>query len=239
MRKIVFIALATAFLTGCMAPMPATNAQTSNTQSTTNQTQQTSTKNPLGDILGGLANAGAASAEQSGLGGVLGNIISSVTGSITTTQANLIGSWTYSEPSVQFESDNLLTQAGGSAAAAKVENQLVSIYKLAGITPGKLTFNFTKDGKVTYTIGSRTSSGTYVFNAENKTVAITTASGMTVNAYVTISGNYMSLCFDSSKVLSLFTAAGSSLAKISSTAGTIAGLAQNFNGMKTGFKFKR
>lgn len=240
MRKIAFYALATVLLTECMAPMPATTSQAGNTQGTANQTQQTSTdtQNPLGDILGGLANAGAAQAEQSGLGGVLGNILASVTGSVTTTQANLIGSWTYTEPSVQFESDNLLTQAGGSAAAAKVENQLVSIYKMVGITPGKLTFNFAKDGTVTYTIGSRTNTGTYVFDAKNKIVGITTANGMNINAYVTVSGNLMSLCFDSSKVLSLFSAAGN-LANGQSTLGNIGAIAQNFKGMKTGFKFKR
>lgn len=240
MRKIAFYALATALLTGCMAPMPATSSQPGNNQGATNQTQQANTnaQNPLGEILGGIANAGAASAEQSGLGGVLGNILASVTGSITTTQANLIGTWTYTEPCVQFESDNLLTQAGGAAAAAKVENQLVSIYKMAGITPGKLTFNFAKDGTVTYTIGSRTNTGKYVFDAKNKIVGITTASGMNINAYVTISGQLMSLCFDSSKVLSLFSAAGS-LSNGQSTLGNIGAIAQNFKGMKTGFKFKR
>lgn len=240
MRKIAFYALATALLSGCMAPMPATSSQPGNTQGTTNQTQQTNTnaQNPLGEILGGLANAGAAQAEQSGLGGILGNILASVTGSVTTTQANLIGSWTYTEPSVQFESDNLLTQAGGSAAAAKVENQLVSIYKMVGITPGKLTFNFAKDGTVTYTIGSRTNTGTYVFDAKNKIVGITTANGMNINAYVTVSGNLMSLCFDSSKVLSLFSSAGT-LSNGQSALGSIGAVAQNFKGMKTGFKFKR
>lgn len=240
MRKIAFYTLATVLLTGCMAPMPTTSSQAGNTQGTANQTQQTSAnaQNPLGEILGGLANAGAAQAEQSGLGGVLGNILASVTGSVTTTQANLVGSWTYTEPSVQFESDNLLTQAGGSAAAAKVENQLVSIYKMVGITPGKLTFNFAKDGTVTYTIGSRTNTGTYVFDAKNKIVGITTANGMNINAYVTVSGNLMSLCFDSSKVLSLFSAAGS-LNNGQSTLGNIGAIAQNFKGMKTGFKFKR
>ena len=240
MRKIAFYALATVLLTGCMAPMPATTSQAGNTQGSANQTQQTSAnaQNPLGDILGGLANAGAAQAEQSGLGGVLGNILASVTGSVTTTQANLVGSWTYTEPSVQFESDNLLTQAGGSAAAAKVENQLVSIYKRVGITPGKLSFTFTKDGKVSYTVGSKTQTGTYVFDAKQKVITITTAGGRSINSYITISGANMSLCFDSSKVLSLFSAAGS-LSNASSTLGSIGTIAQSYSGMKTGFKFKK
>lgn len=218
MKKIAIYAISMALLSGCIAPMAMNNPQAGNTQPTTQPTTQT----------------GA----QSTLGSILGNILASVTGSATTTQANLIGTWTYTEPSVQFESDNLLTQAGGAAAAARVENQLVSIYQMVGITPGKLIFTFTRDGKVNYTIGSRTATGTYVFDAQNKMVNITTANGTKINAYVTISGQLMSLCFDSSKVLSLFSAAGT-ISNGQSTLGNIGAIAQNFKGMKTGFKFKR
>ena len=55
------------------------------------------------------------------VGNLIGNLISSVTGDLTTTQANLIGEWSYTDPSVQFESENMLTQAGGSAIATKFE----------------------------------------------------------------------------------------------------------------------
>lgn len=172
------------------------------------------------------------------LGDILGNIISSVTGSLTTTQANLIGTWSYYEPCVQFESENLLKKAGGAAAATKMEDKLNPIYQMVGITPGKLTFTFTNDGKVSYTIGSRTMSGTYVFDSKAKTVTIKTANGMSITSYVTISGRNMSLCFDSSKVLSLFSAAGS-LSSLSATLGSLGTLAQTYSGMKTGFKFKK
>lgn len=216
---ISIIAAISLSFSSCLAPMQTTTTQGAGSAQNT------------GANTGQMGNLGD-------LGSVLGNILASVTGSITTTQANLIGTWTYSEPCVQFESDNLLKKAGGAAAAVKIENQLVSIYGMVGITPGKLVFTFTNDGKVSYQIGNRAFNGTYTFDSKNKMVNITTASGMNVNAYVTISGRNMSLCFDSSKVLSLFSAAGS-LSNVSSTLGTIAGLAQNFNGMKTGFKFTR
>ena len=224
MKKIAVYAMSMALLSGCIAPMAMNNPQAGNPQATPQTTTQAGTP--------------ATGAAQSTVGDILGNILASVTGSITTTQANLVGTWTYTEPSVQFESDNLLTQAGGAAAAAKVEKQLVSIYQMVGITPGKVSFTFTKDGKANYTIGSRQATGTYVFDAQNKMVNITTANGAKINAYVTISGNLMSLCFDSSKVLSLFSAAGN-LNNGQSTLGNIGALAQNFKGMKTGFKFKR
>jgi len=239
MKHLFFLSVMAALcLTSCGVLQTAGTTQPTNSQSTTTQTTAQTSQSTLGDILGGLANAGVSSADQSGLGGILGNILASVTGSVTTTQANLVGTWTYTEPSVQFESDNLLTQAGGAAAASKVESQLASYYKMVGITPGKLVFTFANDGTVNYAIGSRTLSGTYVFDASNKTVTITTATGISIKAYVTISGTLMSLCFDSSKVLSLFSAAGS-LSNSSSTLGSIASIAQSFSGMKTGFKFTK
>ena len=212
------------------APTANATSQTTNTQPSNSQ------QDILGNILGGVANSAAGKVGESG--GILGNILASVTGSLTTTQANLIGTWKYTAPSVQFESENLLAQAGGTAVAAKVENKLAAAYQLVGIKPGKLTFTFTNDGKVTYTVGSRTQTGTYVFDAQQKVVTITLASGYSINAYVTISGPSMSLCFDSSKVLSLFTAAGA-LSNVSSTLGSIGTIAQSYSGMKTGFKFSK
>lgn len=225
-----------ASLSSCLIQQaPAASGTTQGTtQAGTAQSSNTAQQNPLGDILGGVINAAA---EQGG-GGILGNILASVTGSITTTQNNLIGTWTYTAPAVQFESENLLSQAGGTAMATKIEDKLVSVYKMAGITPGKLSFTFTKDGKVSYTVGSKTQTGTYVFDAKQKVITITTAGGRSINSYITISGANMSLCFDSSKVLSLFSAAGS-LSNTSSTLGSIGTIAQSYSGMKTGFKFKK
>ena len=185
----------------------------------------------LGDILGGVLGAAGDG------GGILGNILAGVAGSITTTQNNLYGTWTYTAPCVQFESENLLTQAGGVAVAAKVEDKLVSVYKMAGITPGKLTFTFSQNGQMSYTVGSRTQTGTYVFDAKQKVITITTASGYSINSYITISGVNMSLCFDSTKVLSLLSAAGTNAPN--STLGSLGSIAQSYSGMKTGFKFKK
>lgn len=202
---------------------------------TTTTTQETTTTQSNSDVLGSVLGSVLGDvANSSEAGSVLGNILSSVTGNSTTTQANLVGTWSYTEPAVQFTSENLLTQAGGSVAAAKVEKKLVTYYKMVGITAGRVTFTFDNANNVTYTLGSRTFSGTYVFDSSAKTVTITSATtGLNVKAYVTVSGNQMSLCFDSSKVLSLFTSVSSSFNR------TMSGVASQFNGMKTGFKFTR
>ena len=169
------------------------------------------------------------------VGNLIGNLISSVTGDLTTTQANLIGEWSYTDPSVQFESENMLTQAGGSAIATKCETKLAQYYKVVGIKPGAVVFTFAEDGTCTYAVGSRKSQGTYVFNKEDKTVSITTSTGQTVKTYVTISGSKMALCFDGTKLLTLFNSISSKFQALS----TVSALASNYNGMKVGFKFER
>lgn len=221
--------------TSCLvqqAPVANGSAQTASQGTTQGGDAQ---QEALGDLLGGVLGAAA---EQGAVGGVLGNILAGVTGSVTTTQNNLYGTWTYTSPCVQFESENLLTQAGGSAMATKIEDKLVTVYKMAGITSGKLTFTFNRDGQMSYTVGSRTQTGTYVFDAKQKVITITTASGYSINSYITISGTQMSLCFDSTKVLSLFSAAGAANPS-NSTLGTLGTIAQSYSGMKTGFKFKK
>lgn len=169
------------------------------------------------------------------VGNLIGNLISSVTGDLTTTQANLIGEWSYTDPSVQFESENMLTQAGGSAIATKCETKLAQYYKVVGIKPGAVVFTFAEDGTCTYAVGSRKSQGTYVFNKVDKTVSITTSTGQTVKTYVTISGSKMALCFDGTKLLSLFNSISSKFQALSK----VSALASNYNGMKVGFKFER
>lgn len=244
MKKLVLI--------GAIA-LACTFTQTANAQSflqkllsgAANSAATTTNTQPQGatgqDILGTLLNnavgnaTNQASSKNQQLGGILGNLISSFTGNATTTKANLIGNWSYTAPSVQFESENALTQAGGTAIAAKCETKLAQYYKIVGIKPGKLTFAFAEDGTVTYSVGTRTLQGTYVFDNEKKMVAITTQMGQTVNAYVTISGPQMSLCFDGTKLLTLFTAISAKFQTLS----TVSALAANYKGMKVGFKFEK
>ena len=209
----------------------ASSSSTESSASSSSTSSSTSTQDVLGSALNSLVSS--ATSSDNSTTSLLGNLISSVTGSATTTQANLIGTWSYTEPSVQFESENLLTQAGGSAIATKVESKLATYYKMVGITAGRVTFTFDESGNVTYTLGSRSFSGTYTFDSSAKTVTIATSTGLSIKAYVTISGSAMSLCFDSSKVLSLFTSLSSSFNK------TVSSLAGSYSGMKTGFKFEK
>jgi hypothetical protein len=211
------------------------------TSSTTTSTSSSSTSSTTSDVLGNVLNSVVSSATSSldstasKTSSLLSNLISSVAGDVTTTASSVVGSWSYTEPAVQFESENFLTQAGGSAIAEKLETKLASIYKLVGIKAGQLNFTFDASGNVTYGVGKISRTGTYTFNSEDKTITITTAAGFTVKSYVTVSGNSMILTFDGSKLLSLMKTLGSKFNALS----TITSLANSYQGMKVGFTFAK
>lgn len=195
---------------------------------------QSASAQGLSNLLNKAAGALSDAAGDNQMGNMLSDVISKYTGSMTTTKENLIGTWSYTAPKVQFESDNLLATAGGSTMAQKVESKLAFAYKAVGISEGKLKFTFEADGKVSYALGSKQFSGTYTFDEKNKTISFVIPNvKQNITAYVTISGGEMSLCFDTSKALALFTSVASKFSD------NIAKVAGNYEGMKTGFKFKK
>lgn len=187
---------------------------------------QTSSSPTGGDILSSAVNQVAGNS-------AIGNIISIFAPGITTSKSTIVGTWKYTKPCVQFDSENLLAKAGGSVAATKVESKLESIYQIAGIKPGACTFTFNNDNTMQYVIGGKTLKGTYSFNSSNKTITIKTQAGAQITAYVSVSGSKMGLTFDSSKLLTI---AGGAASLMNSSISAIIG---SYNGMKLGFEFNK
>lgn len=203
-------------------------------QSTTNSVSKgSSVQDTKTEVLGSVLNSVVGNTTNGATNSLLTNLISAVTGDVTTTGTSIVGSWNYSKPSVQFESENYLTQAGGSAIAEKVESKLASMYKLVGIKAGKMKFTFDNSGNVTYGVGSITRTGTYTFDSSSKTITITTSTGASIKAYVTVSGNNLYLTFDGTKLFTLMKTLGSRFNALS----TITTIAESYSGMKVGFCF--
>jgi len=193
----------------------------------------------LGSALGGTSSSASSSSSStsssSGLGSLIGGIIGSFTNQ--TTANSIVGTWVYSKPAVQFESDNLLAKAGGSVASNTVVNKLEPYYQKVGITSGKFSVTLNSDQTCSYTLGGKTYSGTYTFNSSKNTLSIKGSLLTFPTAYVSISGSQMALTFDSSKILSIAQSVGS--ASSNSTVSQISQLSTLYDGMKTGFLFKK
>lgn len=169
---------------------------------------------------------------------ILSGIAQKVVGDRTTTATSILGTWKYIKPDCQFQGDNLLANAGGEVAATKVEENLESVMNKAGIN--NIQFTFSENGKFSYTIKKKKANGTYVFDAEAKTVTMKLDKlNLNVTAHIITLGNNMSFVFNADKLMFVLKTITGAAAKVNSTASTINSLAENFDGLMLGFEMTK
>lgn len=161
-------------------------------------------------------------------------VVNAVTGNQT---IDMTGTWTYSGSAIEFESDNLLQKAGGAAAAAVAEKKLDEQLAKVGIKDGQVSFTFNADSTFTSTVGKRTMTGTYSYDATDKVVHLRYFKLLNMNAKVNCTSTNMDLLFNSDKLLKLIAFISSKSS--STTLKTISSLAGSYDGMMLGFALKK
>ena len=183
-------------------------------------------------MCGVSANAGAQDLKS-----ILAGVAKAVVGNKATTASSIIGTWTYSGPECQFESENLLAKAGGEMAAKEVEEKMIAVYNKVGMNNIRYTFN--EDGTYSYQMKKRTVTGSYVFDDAAKTITMTGKLGLKTVAYVTVTGNDMSMVFKADKLMSILKTITGAASKVNSTAATINSVAEAYDGLMLGFELKK
>ena len=183
-------------------------------------------------MCGVSANAGAQDLKS-----ILSGVAKAVVGNKATTASSIIGTWTYSGPECQFESENLLAKAGGEMAAKEVEEKMIAVYNKVGMNNIRYTFN--EDGTYSYQMKKRTVTGSYVFDDAAKTITMTGKLGLKTVAYVTVTGNDMSMVFKADKLMSILKTITGAASKVNSTAATINSVAEAYDGLLLGFELKK
>lgn len=183
-------------------------------------------------MCGVSANAGAQDLKS-----ILSGVAKAVVGNKATTASSIIGTWTYSGPECQFESENLLAKAGGEMAAKEVEEKIIAVYNKVGMNNIRYTFN--EDGTYSYQMKKRTVTGSYVFDDAAKTITMTGKLGLKTVAYVTVTGNDMSMVFKADKLMSILKTITGAASKVNSTAATINSVAEAYDGLMLGFELKK
>ena len=183
-------------------------------------------------MCGVSANAGAQDLKS-----ILSGVAKAVVGNKATTASSIIGTWTYSGPECQFESENLLAKAGGEMAAKEVEEKMIAVYNKVGMINIRYTFN--EDGTYSYQMKKRTVTGSYVFDDAAKTITMTGKLGLKTVAYVTVTGNDMSMVFKADKLMSILKTITGAASKVNSTAATINSVAEAYDGLMLGFELKK
>lgn len=167
----------------------------------------------------------------------VGGIVESLIGTADLTQQDLVGTWSYNEPAVAFESENLLTNAGGALMATNVEKKMGAQLKRVGFTAGKATITFNQDNTYTCTASGKKISGTY--EIKKNSIVLKTAGVTAVTANGKLVGNQLQMSFQTNALLKGMTALSSVAGKYSSSLKTLSSVAKNVKGMQMGMRFTK
>lgn len=168
---------------------------------------------------------------------ILSGVISNVVGDKATTESSFKGAWKYNAPACEFESDNFLAKAGGTAAAEKIEKRVAPLLKSVGVNG--IVYTFDGKGKYTSKIKKRVTEGTYKFDSKAKTITFTPTIGMAYTAHVAVQGSTLTLTFEADKLMTTLKTISNATSKLSTTAALINTLMNSYSGMRVGFELKK
>lgn len=169
-------------------------------------------------------------------GSSVGNMLQSVLGLDKVTKANLIGTWTYSQPGCAFTSEKLLAQAGGEVIASSIKSKLQSTYQKVGINSSSTSITFNQDGTFAAKVAGKSFSGNYTFNESTYEV---TLQGLLLSfhCYAKKNSDGIGLLFEAKKLLTLLQTAAALSGN--STLNSISDLSKNYDGLRIGFDYKK
>lgn len=178
---------------------------------------------------------------KSVLGGVVNKVEETV--SKVNESVSMVGTWKYTAPDCKFESDDLLSKAGGEVAAKKVEEQMSNYLSKLGFNENTV-YVFNADSTYTSTVAGRTVNGTYSYNIDTKEVTLKTKIGLKMTAQISTSvlnGGKMSLLFKADKLMSLAQAVTGAVAGKSSnaTVSTLNTVLSQYDGLLLGFEMQK
>lgn len=187
------------------------------------------------DVLKGLGGSG--SSESGDIANSIGSVLNGVLSTSKISVKDVVGEWKYSEPAVEFKSENLLKKAGGAAASSAIVAKIKPYYEKAGIN--NLKFSVKDDSSFTMNTGKINVSGTIEKGeADGQFIFAFKAAGSfnigKITAYMSknVSGQ-LTLTFDASKLIALV----NGIAKISSnsTLQSASSLLNSYDGLTVGF----
>lgn len=198
--------------------------------------------------LAGATNNSSSQATSSPSGsntGGLGDFLSSVAGALglagNLKMDDLVGTWSYYKPAVEFKSDNFLMKAGGLAASQTVESKLSTYYKSFGFDNMVMTVNEDYTFNMKLKIGSL--GGTITQSDDKKQLffnftLLNSISLGKVEAFVTKkSSSEISITYDVTGLLAIMEKVGALSGNSSISA--ITSLLNQYDGMTAGFDLKK
>lgn len=187
--------------------------------------------------LGSLVNT-ARNAASKAVGSAKDNVQAAFIGTQSVTAKQLVGTWTYQQPALVFESNNLVSQVGATGLTEKIEKNAASYLSKYGIKSGSLTITFNANGGYSAVLKERTISGTYKLNGATLTL-VAPQEVVTVPVNAKLQSNQLQLAVHADKLLPLLQTLIGSASKSSEQAATVTSILKQYKGALLGFKLKK
>ena len=188
----------------------------------------------LGDVLGSVVKSDSLDSSSSA-GDLISGLTTVFSSSKQATSQNIVGTWTYAEPAIVLESDNILSNAAYKLAAQKVETTLQSYLTQYGFTPNTFQITFNEDGTFSETLKGKTFSGKW--NVVDSKLQLSIATVQALSVTTQIDGNNMQLVTDATKLLTMLKSLGTN--SNNSNIKTVTSVLEGAKGMLVGITLKK
>lgn len=192
----------------------------------------------LGMMVCGNANAQLENILKSVAGETAANVVGNLLGTSKVSEKSLVGTWSYNQPCVAFESENVLATVGSSMVSTKVEKTMQNGLTKVGFTSGKVVMTLKEDktGIIKYN-GKAVDVNWAVDGTNLKLTFPLLNKGVSMNAK--LSGSELQVAMKSDKLLTLLNAITEKAGTVNSSLGTLNTLTKNVKGMYMGLKFTK
>lgn len=212
------------------------------------------------NLLGKVANKVTEEVVNTDTQNVVTNILGTLIGnSVPFSKALIEGAWNYQGTACVLESENALSEIGGTVATAKIEEKLDGYFNKIGISKGTCTLTFLPNDSCYFAVNGRKVGGTYKLNEEEKIIDFSFLyNKLNMKSYLSYNVTDIDVVFDVDKLLDLIKNATSTVSSKTSTVGslmssssssklstagatleTISTLLQGYDGMMLGMKLSK
>ena len=193
----------------------------------------------LGDLLKNVAGEAINKATgNSTVGNVAADLVGNLLGTAEVTEKTLVGTWSYSQPCVAFESENVLATLGSSVVSTKVEKTMQNGLTKVGFTSGKVVMTLKEDKTGVIKYNGKGVDVNWAVDGTNLKITFPLLNqGVTMNAK--LSGGELQVAMKADKLLALLNAITQKAGTVNSQLGTLGTLTKNVKGMYMGLKFTK
>lgn len=207
------------------------------------------------DLLGKAASEVAEEVSSTAAGSVVTNILGEILGnSLTLSYEALEGTWNYEGVACVLESEDALSNIGGTLVTSTLETKLDEKLALVGVSKGNCSFTFAKDGACVINVNGYNLNGKYELNVEDKVIVFTFMyDKLPIKTYVSYEIQTLNIVFKADRLLSFIKnvvsyvssdngVAGEQLGQLQTAMqaiGAMGTLLENYDGMMLGAKLSK